>query len=74
MTTLLEKVKANLILEHDAHDELLGLYITAATRYAQGGELLQHQRHAAHYRTGRHHAVVPLLRVPGRQHGRLLFG
>ena len=35
MTTLLEKVKANLILEHDAHDELLGLYITAATRYAE---------------------------------------
>ena len=31
MTTLLEKVKANLILEHDADDELLSLYITAAT-------------------------------------------
>ena len=35
MTTLLEKVKANLILEHDADDELLALYITAATRYAE---------------------------------------
>ena len=35
MNTLLEKVKANLILEHNADDELLGLYITAATRYAE---------------------------------------
>ena len=35
MTTLLEKVKANLILEHNADDELLQLYITAATRYAE---------------------------------------
>ena len=35
MTTLLEKVKANLILEHDADDELLELYITAATSYAE---------------------------------------
>lgn len=31
ITTLLGKVKANLILEHSADDELLGLYITAAT-------------------------------------------
>ncbi|MPN64982.1 hypothetical protein SDC9_212761 [bioreactor metagenome] len=35
MDTLLEKVKANLILEHDADDELLQMYITAATRYAE---------------------------------------
>ena len=33
--TLLEKVKANLILEHDADDELLQLYITAAVSYAE---------------------------------------
>ena len=33
--TLLEKVKANLILEHSADDELLQLLITAATRYAE---------------------------------------
>jgi uncharacterized phage protein (predicted DNA packaging) len=33
--TLLEKVKANLILEHDADDELLSLYITAAVSYAE---------------------------------------
>lgn len=35
MNTLLEKVKANLILEHSADDELLQMYITAATRYAE---------------------------------------
>ena len=33
--TLLEKVKANLILEHSADDELLQLYIAAATSYAE---------------------------------------
>lgn len=35
MNTLLEKVKANLILEHDADDVLLQLYITAAVSYAE---------------------------------------
>jgi len=33
--TLLEKVKANLILDHSADDDLLEMYITAATRYAE---------------------------------------
>ena len=33
--TLLEKVKANLILKHDADDELLQTYITAAVKYAE---------------------------------------
>jgi Phage QLRG family, putative DNA packaging. len=33
--TLLEKVKANLILEHTVDDELLQLYITAAVKYAE---------------------------------------
>ena len=33
--TLLEKVKANLILEHSADDELLQMYITAAVNYAE---------------------------------------
>ncbi len=32
---LLEKVKANLILEHSADDELLKLYITAAVTFAE---------------------------------------
>lgn len=35
MDTLLEKVKANLILEHSADDELLQMYITAAVSYAE---------------------------------------
>ena len=35
MKTLLDKVKANLILEHDADDELLQQYIAAAVSYAE---------------------------------------
>ena len=35
MTTLLEKVKANLILEHSVDDALLETYITAAVSYAE---------------------------------------
>lgn len=35
MDSLLEKVKANLILEHSADDELLSQYITAAVSYAE---------------------------------------
>lgn len=35
METLLEKVKANLILEHSADDALLQGYITAAISYAE---------------------------------------
>ena len=35
METLLSKVKANLILEHSADDELLKGYITAAVSYAE---------------------------------------
>ena len=35
MDTLLNKVKANLILEHNEDDELLKMYITAAVSYAE---------------------------------------
>ena len=35
MATLLSKVKANLILTHDADDELLQQYIAAAVSYAE---------------------------------------
>lgn len=35
MKTLLEKVKANLILKHSEDDELLQSYITAAVSYAE---------------------------------------
>ena len=33
--TLLEKVKANLILEHSADDELLQMYIAVSVKYAE---------------------------------------
>lgn len=33
--TLIQKVKTNLILEHDADDELLEMFITAAVSYAE---------------------------------------
>ena len=45
MNTLLEKVKANLILEHNADDELLQLYITAATRYAESYQHLAENKY-----------------------------
>jgi uncharacterized phage protein (predicted DNA packaging) len=35
MDTLIQKVKANLILQHDADDGLLQMYITAAVAYAE---------------------------------------
>ena len=35
MNSLLEKVKANLILDHAADDELLEMYISAAVSYAE---------------------------------------
>lgn len=35
MDTLLEKVKANLILQHNEDDELLQLFINAAVSYAE---------------------------------------
>ena len=38
--TLIEKVKANLILEHNADDELLQMYITAAVSYAESYQQL----------------------------------
>ena len=44
--TLLEKVKANLILEHSADDELLQLYITAAIWYAESYQHLSENFYA----------------------------
>lgn len=41
MDTLLEKVKANLILSHTQDDELLQMYITAAVRYAESYQHIQ---------------------------------
>ena len=50
--TLLEKVKANLILEHTVDDELLQMYITAAVKYAES-----YQHLAENYYTG--HQMPP---------------
>lgn len=36
MSALLEKVKKNMILDHNEDDELITSYITAATSYAEG--------------------------------------
>ena len=41
MDTLLEKVKANLILEHSEDDALLEMYITAAKAYAESYQHLE---------------------------------
>ena len=46
--TLLEKVKANLILEHSADDALLEHYVTAATSYAEGYQHLGPGWYTAH--------------------------
>lgn len=39
--TLIEKVKANLILEHDKDDELLEMYIDSAISYAESYQHLK---------------------------------
>ena len=39
--TLLEKVKLNLILEHNKDDEILSIYITAAITYAESYQHLE---------------------------------
>ncbi len=44
--TLLEKVKANLILQHTADDELLQMYITAAVSYAESYQHLAEKHYA----------------------------
>jgi len=44
--TLLEKVKANLILEHSEDDELLQLYITTAIKYVESYQHLSENFYA----------------------------
>ena len=48
MNTLLEKVKANLILEHTEDDELLLHYITAATSYAESYQHIEAGYYSTH--------------------------
>ena len=63
--TLLEKVKANLILDHSADDELLEMYITGhevcRKLSASSREPLRGSSYASHHTASHHHAVVPLL-------------
>ena len=46
--SLLNKVKLNLILEHDTDDELLGIYIAAAINYAESYQHLDKGYYAEH--------------------------
>ena len=48
METLLEKVKANLILEHSADDALLESYIAAATNYAESYQHIEEGYYSSH--------------------------
>ena len=66
MDTLLEKVKANLILEHSADDALLQNYITAAVSYAESYQHIQEGYYsgecdAGHHRTGGDYAGIAFL-------------
>lgn len=46
--SLLEKVKLNLILEHNEDDELLGMYIAAAITYAESYQHLDKGYYSEH--------------------------
>jgi uncharacterized phage protein (predicted DNA packaging) len=46
--TLFEKVKANLILEHDQDDALLRSFISAATNYAESFQNIPTGTYASH--------------------------
>ena len=46
--TLIQKVKTNLILEHDADDELLEMFITAAVSYAESYQHLPENYYTDH--------------------------
>lgn len=48
MDTLLEKVKANLIIDHTADDEILQMYITAAISYAESYQHLPEKYYSEH--------------------------
>lgn len=48
MDTLLEKVKANLIIDHAADDEILQMYITAAISYAESYQHISEGWYAEH--------------------------
>jgi hypothetical protein len=59
--TLFEKVKANLILEHMADDELLQMYITAAVYYAESYQHLPEGYYTEHALTATTEQAVIML-------------
>lgn len=48
MNTLLEKVKANLIISHNTDDTLISMYINAAVQYAESYQHLAAAYYATH--------------------------
>ena len=48
MNTVLEKVKANLILGHSVDDELLRMYISAAVSYAESYQHIEAGYYSTH--------------------------
>lgn len=48
MDTLLDKVKANLIMEHSEDDALLSRYITAAVSYAESYQHIEEGYYSEH--------------------------
>jgi len=58
--TLLEKVKANLILAHTADDELLQMYITAAVKYAESYQHLSEDYYTENQMPTTEQAVIML--------------
>ena len=61
MDTLLEKVKANLIIEHNADDALLSMYPTAAVSYAESFQHLEEGYYASHTMTATTEQAVIML-------------
>ena len=74
MDTLLEKVKANLILEHSADDELLKSYITAAVSYAESYQHIQEGYYTENAMPATTEQAVIMLASQGRFHRRLFRG
>lgn len=66
MSSLLEKVKANLILDTDTDNEILQEFINSAISYAESYQkkvrrILCRQRHAFDNRAGCYYAFVSFL-------------
>ncbi len=73
--TLIQKVKANLILEHDADDELLEMFIAAAVSYAESYQhvpenFYSENPYATDYRASHYYALLLIfMKVEMAVHG-----